>query len=100
LREYIFNTSDIKQGLHSSPGNNTGSFRCRSQHNLTCTRLANHFMMYTAAFGNRYTDQVFLCIIKPFLNGVRDFIGFAQSMAYDSILVTDDDNSIKTETTS
>src|SRR6056297_1564065 len=87
----------IQQCFNCTACNYPGTLRCRPQKNLSGTFFSNNRMVNAAGFRNRYFDKVFLCIIKSFLNGISNFICFAQSVSGNTFSITYYNNRIETK---
>ena len=57
LRNNIVHAERLENGAHRATRDDTGASRRRTQHDAACTVAANHIVMQSAAFTQRYADQ-------------------------------------------
>ena len=96
LTEDVGDTYALENGTHSTTGLNTGTVACGLEDNLRTTKLGSLLVRDSAAV-NGNLDEVFLSGFDAFGDSGLDFVGLAESPSYDAILVTNDNDSCKSE---
>ena len=99
LGEHVLHAHALEHGTHGTAGDNTGTGGCGFHEDVGTAVLAISGVR-DRTLQDGHLDEVLLCILNAFGDGGRDLTGLPQTIAYDAVLVTDDDDHCEAEDSS
>src|SRR5690606_10466460 len=99
LGDDVMNAERFEDGAHRTTGDDTGTSLGRTQQNLACAVTAVDVVMQRTAVAQRYEDQIALGAFGGLADGFWNFTCLAVTETDATLLVADDDEGCKAETT-
>jgi len=98
IRKHVLHAHGLKDGTHSTTGLDTGTGRC-GLHKHAGTAELRLLLVRDGGVDDRNLHEILLRILHTLRNRGGDFVRLAKTIAYDTVLVTDDDDGSETEVT-
>jgi hypothetical protein len=99
LGNNVVDAERFENSAHWTTGDDTGTSLCRAQQNLASAVTTVNIMMQRTTIAQWYEDQIALCAFGSLADSFWNFASLAVTEANATLLVTNDDESSKTETT-
>jgi hypothetical protein len=93
------NAERFKHSTHRATGDDTGTGWCCTQNNFTCAMATSNVVMQCAAFAQWNANERTLCGLSCLTDCFRNFAGLTVTEANATLLIADNDESSKAETT-
>jgi hypothetical protein len=93
------NAERFEYSAHWTTGDDTSTSLCGAKQNLASAVTSVDIMVQRAAIAQRYEDQIALCAFCCLADSFWNFTSLAVTETNATLLVTNDDESSKTETT-
>ena len=98
LGQHVLNTGALEHGTHSTTGLNTGTGSSGFHEDLGAAETG-HLLVRDGGVDNRNLYEVLLGIFHALGDSCSDFVGLAETVAYDTVLVAYYDDGGKAEVT-
>ena len=98
LCKHVLNTCTLEYGAHCTAGLNTGTGSSGFHEHLGSAERT-FLLMRDGGVDDGNLYEVLLCILHALRDSGSDFVGFSKTIAYDTVLVTDDNDGGKAEVT-
>ena len=96
LGEHVLDAHALKDGTHSTAGDDTGTGSSGFHEDVSTAVLA-FTCVRDSSLQDGHLDEVLLRIFHAFGDGGRDFTGLTKTIAYDTVLITNDHDDGETE---